>query len=380
MLARILSMTLACLCVSNLFCVAEAEKRYVEATYKHGELKYIKGIPVLKLEGSPEEIGEQFGELAMKPAKKPLLDRVDTYMKKCGYGSAYPVMLRAAGFLLPMFPENNQKEISAAAQVSGVPRNVLIMLNAMPDLEKIGGCSTVIVNPERSQSKTPLFGRLLDWPPYEDLPEFTLITVFKQPDKHTLATITFPVILGAISGMNDQGLCLAIDEINGSKDGSPKSDLKGTPMLMIFRKILEECSTVEEAEKLLKESKRTTYFCLTVCDKKGGRVLETTPKNVIPRLAIDHICCCTNHFRTDELSLSKKCFRYDKLEKIQKGINKLDVDGVAQALHTVNQGAFTVQSMVFQPAERKLHLAFGGGKSATAQKLTEIDLTALFKK
>lgn len=355
-------------------------QRYPEAKHGKGELKYVNGIPVLVVEGTPEEIGEQFGTLAIKPAKKPLIDHVDSYMKKSGFGSVYPVMLQVSGLLLPVFPENNQAELKAAAKASGVERNLLILTNAMPDLEKLGGCSTMIVEPQRSKTGAPLFGRILDWPPHEELPEFTLVTVFKSPKKHACATVTFPVVLGAISGMNDAGLSLAINEIFASKDNSPKSDLKGIPMLMLFRKLLEECTTVAEVEKLLKDSRRTTYFCLTVCDKNGGCVFEVTPKNVVARKAVENVCCCTNHFRSDELSVGKTCRRYSILEKIQKNTDKLGVGEIADELHKVNQGEYTVHSMVFEPAEKRLHLAYGGGKSATEKKLVKLELGPIFEK
>jgi isopenicillin-N N-acyltransferase-like protein len=370
----------AALCCFAPAIAAEEKQRYPEAKHGKGELKYVHGIPVLVVEGTPEEIGEQFGMLAVKPAKKPLIDHIDSYMKKSGWESVYPIMLRTSGFLLPIFPENNQAEIRAAAKASGVERNLLILTNAMPDLEKIGGCSTMIVESERSKTKAPLFGRILDWPPHEELPEFTLVTVYKSPKKHACATVTFPVILGAISGMNDQGLSLAINEIFATKDKSPKSDLKGVPMLMLFRKLLEECATVDDVEKMLKETRRTTYFCLTVCDKKGGCVFEVTTKNVVARKAIDNVCCCTNHFRTDELCVGKVCKRYSILEKAQQGGEKLGADDIARELHKVNQAEYTVQSMVFEPAEKVLHLAYGGGKSATEKKLVKLELGPIFEK
>ena len=370
-----------CLLVLAAPVMGADERRYPEAKHGNGELKYVNGIPVLVVEGTPQEIGEQVGVLSIKPAKAPLIDKLDSYMKKSGWESAYPVMLRAAGFLMPMFPEATRQEITAASKASGVPRNIIIMTNAMPDLEKIGGCSTLIVESERSKTKAPLFGRLLDWPPHENLPDFTLVTVYKSPKKHAVATVTFPSILGAISGMNDAGLSLSINEIFASKDESPKSDLKGTPMLILFRKLLEDCSTVAEVEKMLNESRRTTYFCLTVCDKNGGCVFESTTKNVVSRRAIDNVCCCTNHFRTDKLCVGKSCGRYDILEKAQKNGEKLGVDDIAKELHKVSVQSFTVHMMVFEPAERVLHLAVSsGGRSATEKKMVKLELGPIFEK
>jgi isopenicillin-N N-acyltransferase-like protein len=354
------------------------ERRLPEGKSGKGELKYVNGVPLLTLEGTPEEIGTQFGELALKPAKKPLIGRVDSYMKQIGWEKQFPTMLALTPIVFTTFPKHNQQELSTAAKVADVDRKLLTALNVIPDLAKLGGCSTLVVEPGRSTTGGPLFGRNLDWPPFEELPEYTLVAVFRPKEKHAFAAITLPVLLGALSGMNDAGLSLAVNEISASKDGSVSRNLSGTPMLFLFRKILEECTTVEEAEKVLKAHDRTTWFCLTVCDKKGGCVFEVTPKNVVRRTGDKEVCCCTNHFRTDDLRVNDKCRRYVKLEAVQKAGDKLGVDDVAKALDSVHQGPATIQSMVFEPAERVLHLSYGGGKSATAKPLTKVELGVIF--
>jgi len=357
-----------------------ADERFPEAKSGKGELKYVNGVPVLTVEGTPEEIGNQFGELALKPAKKPLIGRVDSYMKQIGWDKVFPTMVKFSGLVYVQFPKQNQVEVATAAKVADVDRNLLTALNAIPDLAKMGGCSTLVVEPARSSTGGPLFGRLLDWPPFEELPEYTLVIVFRPTDKHAFAAVTLPILLGAMSGMNDAGLCLAINEITASKDESKTPNMNGTPMLFLFRKILEECTTVDEAEKMLKAHARTTWFCLTVCDAKGGCVFEVTPRNVVRRSGANDVCCCTNHFRTDELSVTTKCSRYTKLEAVQKADGKLAVAEIAKALDAVNQGPNTIQSMVFEPKDRVLHVAYGGGKSATAKPLAKVELGPIFER
>lgn len=355
-----------------------ADRRFPEGKSGKGELKYVNGLPVLTLEGTPEEIGKQFGELALTPAKKPLIGRVDSYMKQMGWEKQFPTMVKFSGLVFVAIPKDNRTELTTAAKVADVDKNLLTALNAIPDLAKMGGCATLVVEPGRSTTGGPLFGRNLDWPPFEELPEYTLVTVFRSAGRHPFAAVTFPILLGAMSGMNDAGLSLAINEIYESKDGSRSPNLGGTPMLFLFRKVLEECTTVDEAEKVLKESKRTTWFSLTVCDSKGGCVFEVTPKSVIKRCGEKDVCCCTNHFRSAELYVSEKCGRYPKLAAVQKADGKLGVADVAKALDAVNQGPSTIQAIVFEPKERVLHLSFGGGKSATAKPLTKLDLGPIF--
>jgi isopenicillin-N N-acyltransferase like protein len=369
-----------CLLMALLFVPATlaGEKRLPEAKSGKGELRYVSGVPVLTLEGTPQEIGTQFGELALRPAKEPLLGRVDSYMKQVGWEKEFPTMVRFAPVVFGSFPKHNQVELETAAKTAGVDKNLLTALNAIPDFAKMGGCSTLVVGPARSTTGGPLFGRLLDWPPFEELPEYTAVIVFRSPGKHALAAVTLPVLLGVLSGMNDAGLALSINEITAAKDGSKSPNLNGVPMLFLFRKILEECATVEEAEKVLKAHPRTTWFCLTVCDAKGGCVFEVTPRNVVRRDGVNDCCCCTNHFRTDKLCVTTKCPRYARLEAVQKADGKLGVTEVARALDSVNQGPSTIQCMVFEPKDRVLHLSYGGGKSATAKPLTKLDLGPLF--
>src|SRR5215471_5009250 len=116
--------------------VVADEKRLPEAKFDKGELKYINGVPVLTLEGTPEEIGAQFGELALKPADKPLLGRVDSYMKQMGWEKQFPTMVKFAGLVFVQFPKNNQTELSTAARVAKVDKNFLTAFNATPGLAK----------------------------------------------------------------------------------------------------------------------------------------------------------------------------------------------------------------------------------------------------
>ena len=115
---------------------------------------------------------------------------------------------------------------------------------------------------------------------------------------------------------------------------------------------------------------------IALCDQKGGVVFEVTPKTVAVRPPAEGICACTNHFRTEGLATSTTCERYASLEKSRE-MKKLDVKAVAKQMDAVNQGAWTLQTMVFEPAALKLHLAYGKGP-ATRLPLHTLDLGALF--
>ena len=97
---------------------------------------------------------------------------------------------------------------------------------------------------------------------------------------------------------------------------------------------------------------------------KGGAVFEITPKTLAVRPPENGVCCCTNHFRTDDLSVGNKCWRFDKLAPLYAAEAKLGVADVFARLDEVNQGKATLQSMVFEPRARVLHLAYGDGPAS----------------
>jgi hypothetical protein len=323
-------------------------------------------------------MGEQFGVLAIRNAPD-LPGLHDRFLKDANQEAAYPFILAMAQRLKPNFPPNHLAEMDAAARAADRPEKLLLFANTVADLSSGMGCSTVVVGKGRSKTGSPLFGRNFDWLPTKGITQHTLVVVYKGEGKRAFAAVTVSPIEGVISGMNDAGLSVTINEISlrQSKDKAA-FNWKGTPLLLAFRRVLEECGTVAEAEKLLRGMQRTTSCCLTVCDKDGGAVFEITPKNLVVRPPENGVCCCTNHFRTEQLMVENKCWRFDKLHPLCSASGrKLGVKDVFSSLDDVHQGKATLQSMVFEPKERVLHLAYGDGP-ATRRDPHRLELGKLF--
>lgn len=360
---------------------AEPKPALPAAQHKQGELIHQDGMPVVILRGTPEEMGEQFGMLAVKNA--PGLDAMFTnFLTDIGLKGKQGFVTLLARKLLPAFPEDHRKEIEAAAKASGRNLDLALFANTAYDLSTGMGCATLIVEKPRSLTGAPIFGRNFDYFPTKGLSEHTLIAVFQPKGKHAFATITFTPIVGCISGMNDAGLSITLNEIHLSQAKKKEAfDWTGTPVMMAFRRVLEECTTVEEAENLLRSMKRTTTALMTICDTNGGAVFETTPGRVEVRKSIGEVCCGTNHLLCDELCKGEKCWRYDLLSAVQKHDMPLGVNDVFAQLQKVNQGRSTLQTMVFEPATRKLHLKLGNGKTPACDFPTKtFDLGKLFER
>jgi WD40 repeat protein len=354
--------------------------RYPEGKHGKGELKYINDLPVLTVAGTPEEIGEQIGVLAVKPVAADMdLHRVlPAVLKSHHIDKALPWLASFCNGLLQRFPSEYRRELEAMAKAAGVDRDLLVIVNVVPDLYNMTGCSTLVVEPGRSASGKPLFGRNLDTQPVMQIYKYSLVIIYRPEGKHAFASIGFPGTIGPFSALNDAGLALAIDGMYSTADGSLGFNPLGMPIFVAFRRLMEDSSSLAEAEKYLRSHRLATMLGLTVCDKTRGVVFELTTKNVIMREPIDDICACTNHFVSKGLATSTQCWRYPILEESRK-LPKLGVADVAKKMHAVNQGSWTLQTMIFEPGELRLHVGFGKGP-VSRLPLKELELASLFKR
>lgn len=363
---------------------------------KHGkgELKSIHGIPVLVVEGTPAEIGEQMANLASKPAA-----RAFTYPKEVlshlatpvGLKLLWPLVVKNGNQLLANFPTDYRQEFEALVKASGLDRELLVAANTMFDLKgdlaALFGCSALLVEAERSVTGQPLFGRNMDYLSLGYLYDYSLVTIYRPSGKHAFASIGFPGLVGCLSGMNDAGLAVAVLESTGADPSEgPVFNAEGVPFALCYRRLLEECRTVQEAEKLLRSMKRTTTNNLAVCDTKGGAVFEITPSRVVVRRTQDGIGVCTNHFCSEELKLSKSrnlfttLERFQTLEKARAQGGPLRIRDVQRYLDAANQGDLTLQTMIFEPATLTAHVAFAVDKRpSSSQELKRLELGPLLK-
>ncbi len=374
--------------VSSTFIPARADDpfRYPEKKLDgKGELKYVKNdVPLLVVEGTPQEIGEQVGVLAVKPGQK-MCEYPHDFLKRARLDLLWPALIKQGEEMCKRFPADYQTEMEALIKSSGVDRQQVVAGNTMFDLKKMVFCSALVVEPERSATRGPLLGRNLDYPSLGYAHQYGLVTVYRPRGKHAFVSVGFPGLVGCLSGMNDAGLSLAILEVFAVKDPKEKFDSAGVPYAVCYRQLLEECTTVDEAEKLLRSLKRTTTTNLAICDKKGGAIFEVTAKQVVRRSPKDGFCPCTNHFCTEALKpatpvyLSRSLKRFEVLDQLRQlpREQRLGPADVHKQLHAVNLGAQTLQTMIFDPAGLRLYVSMGASP-ASAKEPTMLELAPLF--
>ena len=187
--------------------------RFPEGKHGKGELKYVNGVPVLFLKGSPVEMGEQYGVL-MGKAVKPLMSVPKQILKEHGIESLWPVVVTVARNMLQNAPAEYRQEIEAGIKASKLDGDVIVVANMLLELRRIGGCSSFIIEGPRSKTGGPIFGRNLDFPPIADLYKYSGVTITSPNGKHAFAAIGFPGMSGVLSGMNDTGLAVATHDVD----------------------------------------------------------------------------------------------------------------------------------------------------------------------
>jgi isopenicillin-N N-acyltransferase-like protein len=358
--------------------------RFPEGKFGKGELKYINDLPVLTVEGTPEEIGAAAGALALKPGAR-MAGYPEELLTQYGAHFLWRHFIRAGERMASRFPDDYRTEMDAMAGSSGVNPVYAVVGNTIFDLKKLFACSAMLVDADRSATGAPLLGRNLDYPSLGYAQEYSLVTVYKPAGaKHAFVSIGFPGLVGCLSGMNDAGLSLSILEVFQVRFGERRFDATGTPYALCYRRLLEECSTIEEARRMLESMHRTSTTNLVLADKDGVATFEITPERVIVRPAQNGVSSCTNHFTSDVLRPRRERDQYRSNERFQilrsaeARPEKLGLDELHRALHAARQPEETMQTMIFEPAKLRLHLAIGSCPSSACEMKT-LDLEPLFK-
>ena len=370
---RVIAATALCLMfVAPGWC--RAPRRFMEAEAEGAALHYVGNVPIAILSGTPDEIGRQHAALMSEQARV-VLTVPRRFAAEFGVEFLWPVMTAAGSMLMQNAPRSHSAELAALAEAGKLDAGELAVGNTLLELRRVG-CSALIVDAERSAEDGPLFGRNFDFPALGVLDQYSVVLIVRPNNRRAFASVTFPGAIGVFSGMNDAGLAVATLDVYRSADGSLKFDAAGVPLAMVFRRILEECATVAEAEALLQSVKATTWMNLAVCDPESSAVFEITPKSTARRDSTEGLLACTNHFRTSEKAVDSNCWRYPRLCSISPSA-RLTIDDVQDRLHSANQGELTLQTMVFQPRQLTLHLALGSPPTSD-DALQRIDLAPLF--
>jgi isopenicillin-N N-acyltransferase like protein len=313
----------------------------------------INGVRVFRAEGTPEEIGRRVGKNFREEIAFLFKGYFETYTDDPELRDKF---IENAKLLSKYLSDDERAELRGLAEGTGLDFGKVLIVHTFLDAIRLVNCSTFVLQPPATKNDTVIFGRNLDFPGRGIAHRHSMVMVYRPTGKYAFASVTWPGMAGVLSGMNEHGLALAVMNVYNKKDTA-----QGVPYVLLFRRVLENCRTFDEAKKLLETTDRTCGNNLMVVDATGKcGVFELDHEQCVVREPAEGAVIATNHWRLDPRNESQTCprwFRLDQLEKTWHG--KIGMNEAKKMLQAVPQGELTLQSMIFLPKDRELYLAVG---------------------
>ncbi|HEY1629535.1 MAG TPA: C45 family peptidase [Tepidisphaeraceae bacterium] len=326
---------------------------------------------IVQLRGEPADLGDQHGQQLGEQIRYLQENYLDVYLKS---GTRRFAATAAALLFEAQLPPAYRTEIAALAKRVNIDQNQIMLAQCFLDLSPMTACSTITLPASASPDGVPRFGRNLDFLGLNVADKNTVVLIFHPAGKYSFAAVSWPGLIGVLSGMNEHGLTLANMEITRE----PRWPA-AMPYTLLYRSVLEQCKTVDEAITLLQNTPRQTANNLMLMDAAGNRaVVEITPEKIVVRRGDDqHALISTNHQRGEDVQTRGLCWRYDTLHDLSGNqFGSIDEKSIEMMLAATAQGNTTLQSMVFEPSNRVIYLATG--ENAPSRKFYKLDLKKYF--
>jgi isopenicillin-N N-acyltransferase-like protein len=231
-------------------------------TYTIGE--GADAIPVLEVWGTPYEMGFAHGRIMADAINDSCATTMAAMLT--GMGKKPEEVDAVYRQQSPFIPEAFKEEMKGVADGAGVPVEQIQRLNTIPDLSEYH-CSYFAAWGRAVDDGHLYQIRALDYEMEAGIQRHPLLVVYAPTEGNGLVNVTWAGMIGVISGMNEQKL--AASEI-GDNFGADKETLDGEPMPFVLREVLQYCDTLDQAVRLIQNSKRTSSYHYCVGDAKAN--------------------------------------------------------------------------------------------------------------
>jgi len=201
------------------------------------------------------------------------------------------------------------------------------------------GCTSFGTWGSMSEDSTMIIGRNFDFWVGDKFAEDKIVAFFNPKKGHKFMTVTWGGFVGAVSGMNDQGVSVTI---NAAKTALPTGS--ATPVSIVTREILQYAKNIQEAIAIAKSRKMfvsESFLVASAADNKAV-IIEKTPDDLDVYDPKKEFIVCTNHFQSNGLGKTKmnmeqenesaSSYRYQRLMELLKANGKNTVQKTVNIL------------------------------------------------
>jgi len=233
-------------------------------------------------------------------------------------------------------------------------------------------CTQLIATGEATVNGRTLIGKNEDGGPWDR--GYYMHTAIKPENRKKFLTLMQPGRVGAYIGLNEDGLCFAQSSANVEGDMG-----FGWPRLLLFRLMIEKCSTVQEALDFISAHNFSSRgINLTLADINGNVVLiEKSHSRQSLRYPENGFLVATNifvsenmrpHFKKETFPIVKdSVLRADRVNELfEKNKGKINCEVIKTILsdHVNGNNAIcnhqaTTSSYIYLPEDKKIMIAEG---------------------
>jgi predicted choloylglycine hydrolase len=303
--------------VENEFGMTTNRIKISDSLYIVGQNRLQKnpfGIWELYLEGNPYERGFANGQLTQElvyKQEKIFVDKVEELVPSKFQQRIVRGFLRFFNRKLDQYVTDEYKEeiygISkfTSSEFEVVAPNYWRTLyfhaahdigHALQDLAMVGCTSFAAWGNHTSDGKL-IIGRNFDFYISDEFAEEKIIAFINPTEGYKHAIVTWPGMMGAVSGMNEKGLTITI---NAGKSSIPW--VAKTPISLLSREILQYATNFEQAIEIAK--KREVFVAESIlvgsAEDQSAILIEVSPKkiDVFQVESSENLLVCSNHFQS----------------------------------------------------------------------------------
>ncbi len=215
--------------------------------------------------------------------------------------------------------------------------------HALQDLALVG-CSSFAAWNEKSEDGSLILGRNFDFYVNDAFAENKIIAFINPKEGHKFMMITWPGMVGAVSGMNQEGLTITI---NASKSKIPL--IAKTPISILTREILQHAATIDEAVAIAKKRKVFVSESIMVGSANDNKavLIEVSPKKMdVFDVSNSNELICSNHFQGDafkndkrnqaQITNSHSEYRFERMQELLSENPKINPGIASEILRNKN--------------------------------------------
>ncbi len=235
------------------------------------------------------------------------------------------------------------------------------------------GCTSLV---EKDDEGHFVLDRNMDWPTFGEAGKRSFVIHRKHGNgAHSTVEVGVPGVVGTVTGMNDQGLALAMNVCEGKTN-----EIRGMPASLYNRMILERCSTAQQVEETVGERAPLGPYHLTIAgpDRAESIHFYQLPDNNHAIRISGGQCLATLNWRYSpqpHISLHNDKAREAQLAQFFKNREGKPL-AEALALPEVNNW-LTAHRVHMKPAAQELSVAFDNAFAGKVP-LHKIDVRRLF--